>query len=108
MHRICSRWDSSRRHRLRTAYTKNRFWRALSPSKAADGVQAKYILLTHGHYDHGGGLQKFLQINEAAPVYVSRWAFEPHYNISGKYLGMDTSLQKNPRIYMFRHCLKQK
>lgn len=54
-----------------------------------------FAVLSHGHYDHSGGLGKFLEINETAPVYVSRWAFEPHYNVSGKYLGVDLSLQQN-------------
>ena len=53
-----------------------------------------FAVLSHGHYDHSGGLGRFLKINETAPVYVSRWAFEPHYNVSGKYLGVDLSLQQ--------------
>ncbi len=57
-----------------------------------------FAVLSHGHYDHSGGLGKFLEINGAAPVYVSCWAFEPHYNAAGKYLGVDLSLQQNRRI----------
>ena len=57
-----------------------------------------FAVLSHGHYDHSGGLGKFLEINRTAPVYVSRWAFEPHYNAAGKYLGVDTSLQLSSRI----------
>ena len=37
-------------------------------------------VLSHGHNDHGGGLARFLQRNDDAPVYVSRHAFEPHYS----------------------------
>lgn len=55
-------------------------------------------VLSHGHYDHSGGLGKFLEINEAAPVYVSQWAFEPHYETDGRYVGVDRSLQENGRI----------
>ena len=55
-------------------------------------------VLSHGHYDHSGGLRAFLERNETAPVYVSRWAFEPHYENDGRYVGVDPSLQENTRI----------
>lgn len=55
-------------------------------------------VLSHGHYDHGGGLKYFLEINRKAPVYVSAFAFEPHYNGTEKYIGLDVSLMKNDRL----------
>ena len=55
-------------------------------------------VLSHGHYDHGGGLEAFLNENENAPVYVSRYAFEPHYNALGKYIGLDAALGKRERL----------
>ncbi len=55
-------------------------------------------ILSHGHYDHGGGLEKFLEVNEKAPVYISRFAFEPHYNGFEKYIGINVNLIDNPRI----------
>ena len=55
-------------------------------------------VLSHGHYDHGGGLSRFLKINSQAPVYLSRFAFEPHYNAAGKYIGLDTALMKSDRL----------
>ncbi len=57
-----------------------------------------FAVLSHGHYDHSGGLGKFLELNGTAPVYVSSWAFEPHYNAAGKYLGVDPTLQQSSRI----------
>ena len=56
-----------------------------------------FAVLSHGHYDHSGGLGAFLEINEAAPVYVSRHAFEPHYSANG-YIGMDQSLRSSGRF----------
>lgn len=50
-------------------------------------------ILSHGHYDHGGGLRRFLEINGHAPVYLSRHAFEPHYNGVGKNIGLDPALR---------------
>lgn len=55
-------------------------------------------VLSHGHYDHGGGLAKFLEINRTAPVYLSRYAFEPHYHGTEKYIGLDTSLAGSDRL----------
>ena len=55
-------------------------------------------VLSHGHYDHGGGLKHFLEINRTAPVYVHRDAFLPHYNGTEKYIGLDPSILDSPRI----------
>lgn len=55
-------------------------------------------ILSHGHYDHGGGLRKFLEINNNAPVYIHKDAFLPHYNGTEKYIGLDISLKDNLRI----------
>lgn len=55
-------------------------------------------VLSHGHYDHGGGLKKFLEINQKASVYMHPQAFEPHYNGTEKYIGLDVSLMENERI----------
>ena len=54
--------------------------------------------ISHGHYDHGGGLKRFLTINQRAPVYVNHYAFGEHYNGIEKYIGLDKSLQKEERL----------
>ena len=56
-----------------------------------------FAVLSHGHYDHSGGLTKFLEMNEKAPVYVSSHAFEPHYSAKG-YIGVDPALKDHVRI----------
>jgi len=55
-------------------------------------------VLSHGHYDHSGGLARFLELNDHAPVYVHEKAFESHHNATGKYIGVDQALAGNPRI----------
>ena len=57
-------------------------------------------VLSHGHYDHGGGLKKFLELNKTAPVYMSKYAFEPHYNGTEKYIGLDLSLKDSDKIVL--------
>lgn len=63
-----------------------------------DLSKADIAVLSHGHYDHGGGLRRFLELNSKAKVYMSRYAFEPHYNGTEKYIGLDTSLKDEPRF----------
>ncbi|MBQ6797382.1 MAG: MBL fold metallo-hydrolase, partial [Clostridia bacterium] len=55
-------------------------------------------VISHGHYDHGGGLAKFLEMNDKAPVYINSRAFEPHYNANNNYIGLDTDLQNSHRF----------
>ena len=55
-------------------------------------------IISHGHYDHGGGLRHFLEINKKAPVYINRYAFLPHYNGTEKYIGLDVTFKDNNRI----------
>lgn len=63
-----------------------------------DLSQVDIAILSHGHYDHGGGLKKFLQINDRAPVYLHKEAFLPHYNSTETYIGLDPELQDCPRL----------
>ena len=63
-----------------------------------DLMSVDLAVLSHGHYDHGGGLARFLEINPAAPVYLSRYAFEPHYNVSEKYIGLDQIVKQSDRL----------
>ncbi len=61
-------------------------------------------VLSHGHYDHGGGLSAFLSINKTAPIYLSRHAFGDYY--SSKYIGLDKTLENNPRLELVSDYLK--
>ncbi|WP_122790303.1 MBL fold metallo-hydrolase [Intestinibacillus sp. Marseille-P6563] len=57
--------------------------------------------LSHGHYDHGGGLAAFLRENDHAPVYVHHRAFEPHFSQKPngiEEIGLDRTLQHHPRL----------
>lgn len=63
-----------------------------------DLSKADLAVLSHGHYDHGGGLSRFLQINDHAPVFMNPHAFEGHYNASDKYIGLEEALRENGRI----------
>lgn len=71
---------------------------------AALGAELQVVdlaVISHGHYDHGGGLKDFLRVNEHAPVYVHKKAFEPHFSHrpdGAKPIGLDAALMENARI----------
>ena len=61
--------------------------------KSADAA-----VLSHGHYDHGGGLVRFSEENRTAPIYLSRYAFEPHFNGFGRDIGLNPELLPSNRL----------
>lgn len=63
-----------------------------------DLTAVDYAVLSHGHYDHGGGIACFLQKNDRAPVYLSRYAFDRCYSGGEKYIGLAPELEGNPRL----------
>lgn len=66
-----------------------------------DLSSVQWAVISHGHYDHGGGLKTFLEHNTIAPVYVQDHAFESHFSqhADGLYaIGLDASLQTHPQI----------
>lgn len=63
-----------------------------------DLAKVDFAIISHGHYDHGGGLAEFLRINQNAPVYIHENAFESYYNGTEKYIGLDVSFQDHPRL----------
>ena len=56
------------------------------------------MILSHGHYDHSGGIGRFLELNETAPVYISSKAFGMHYNAEDRYIGVDEELKNSSRF----------
>ena len=62
-----------------------------------DLQKVDFCVLSHGHYDHGGGLARFLEVNDHAPVYLGQDGFEPHFS-SGRFIGLDAALADNPRL----------
>lgn len=60
--------------------------------------QVDLCVLSHGHNDHGGGIRRFLELNDHAKVYVSRHAFGDHYNASGDFIGLDWELLSEERL----------
>lgn len=64
------------------------------------------VVLSHGHYDHSGGLIQFLGLNDSAVIYAASGYERPHYNENGGYIGVDPAIIGNPRIKVLDGDLK--
>ena len=46
------------------------------------------VIISHGHYDHTGGLYPFLKVNHKATVYIKKEAFNPKFHGTEKFIGI--------------------
>lgn len=63
-----------------------------------DLTKADALIISHGHYDHTGGLVSFLRQNNHAPVYLKQKALDKKYNNARKLIGSPSI----PEKYMHR------
>ena len=61
---------------------------------------ADFAVLSHGHYDHGGGMIKFLERNRRAKLYLREDAFGSYCNAAQKYIGLDHRLRQSGRLVL--------
>lgn len=60
------------------------------------------LVISHGHYDHGGGLKTFLSENKKAGIYLHRRAFDKYYGLRSNneidYIGLDDKNKNHKQI----------
>ena len=67
------------------------------------------VIISHGHYDHGGALEEFLHMNSKARIYIQKKAFAPYYSIAlgkARSIGLDPRLAADPRIILLEGDFK--
>lgn len=68
-----------------------------------DLTNVDIVVISHGHYDHGSGLQKFLRINKKAKIYISMYAFDDHVKQKGngfENIGIKEPKDKNRFVFI--------
>ena len=65
-----------------------------------DLSQVDICIISHGHNDHGGGLAKFLELNNKAPIYISRFGFERHFAGTEREISIPAKLQDTGRFIL--------
>jgi Metal-dependent hydrolases of the beta-lactamase superfamily II len=66
-----------------------------------DVSKAGCAVISHGHYDHGGGLAAFLEANKKAKVLLSEYAFGDYRSLRNgelHYIGLDKTQEGNDRL----------
>lgn len=66
-----------------------------------DLSEADAAVLSHGHYDHSGGMERFFELNGKAVLYVRAGALREHWSLSTgskRYIGLSEKLKESDRL----------
>ncbi len=70
-----------------------------------DLAKVDTVILSHGHYDHSGGILPFAGINDRALIYMQESAVGDYFSDRGKsaperyeYIGIDKNIAKLPQV----------
>lgn len=74
-----------------------------------DLSQVDICILSHGHYDHSGGILPFTHINPSAKIYLKNSAGKDYYNLTDnkeKYIGINKEILKLPQCIFIKEDTK--
>lgn len=66
-----------------------------------DLSKIEHVILSHGHYDHAGGILGFTRVNETARIWMQRLALGAYYhkdNETEKYIGIDSRISELSQV----------
>ncbi len=66
-----------------------------------DLKQVDTVILSHGHYDHSGGILPFVELNPTAGIYMQQSAGDDYYSIRDDgeaYIGIDKRIPDLPQL----------
>lgn len=66
-----------------------------------DLMKVDTVILSHGHYDHAGGIMAFSRVNPNAEIYMHKQAGDAYYHKSKtveKYIGIDPAILSLPQL----------
>lgn len=70
-----------------------------------DLTKVESVFLSHGHYDHGGGILDFHQINPTAKIVMQQSAFGDYWHKSNfvkKYIGLDPKIREIENLVLLK------
>lgn len=68
-----------------------------------DLTQVDTVILSHGHYDHSGGILAFAKLNPQARIFLQKKAGLDYYNLKDnqeKYIGIDKEILTLPQVQL--------
>lgn len=74
-----------------------------------DLAKVDTLVLSHGHYDHTGGVMRFARINPTAKIYMHKNAggeYFNDYNSQRKYIGIDKEILTLPQLVLTEGNIK--
>ncbi len=77
--------------------------------KGIDLTQVDTVIISHGHYDHGGGIMAFANVNPSAKIYLQQSAFGEYYSQPKEklhYIGIDPEIRSLPQVVPVDGTLK--